>query len=108
MTPMPLVTGSEGISREEAREIVAHHKIEKLPLVDESGHLRGLITVKDFAKTAEYPNATKDDAGRLRVAAAVGFFGDAWDRAQALAAAGVRSEERRVGKEGRARGGGEQ
>ncbi|HLR55460.1 MAG TPA: IMP dehydrogenase [Actinomycetales bacterium] len=89
MTPMPLVTGSEGISREEAREILAHHKIEKLPLVDESGHLRGLITVKDFAKTAEYPNATKDDAGRLRVAAAVGFFGDAWERAQALAAAGV-------------------
>src|SRR5699024_9992797 len=75
--------------REEAREILAHHKIEKLPLVDESGHLRGLITVKDFAKSAEYPHATKDDAGRLRVAAAVGFFGDAWERAQALAAAGV-------------------
>src|SRR5690625_5892853 len=91
MTPMPLVTGSEGVSREEAREILAHHKIEKLALVDESGHLRGLITVKDFAKTAEYPNATKDDAGRLRVAAAVGFFGDARERAQALAAAGVDS-----------------
>src|SRR5690625_2861349 len=89
MTPMPLVTGNVGISRDEAREILAHHKIEKLPLVDDKGHLRGLITVKDFAKSAEYPDATKDDAGRLRVAAGVGFFGDAWDRAQALAAAGV-------------------
>src|SRR5690625_7264241 len=89
MTPMPLGTGKVGSSRDEGREILAHHKSEKLPLVDDKGHLRGLITVKDFSKSAEYPDATKDDAGRLRVAAGVGFFGDAWDRAQALAAAGV-------------------
>lgn len=89
MTAMPLVTGPVGIEREEARKLLAHHKIEKLPLVDDLGHLRGLITVKDFAKSAEYPEATKDAAGRLRVAAAIGFFGDAWERAVALADAGV-------------------
>lgn len=89
MTPQPLVTGPVGIVREEAARLLAHHKIEKLPLVDEAGRLGGLITVKDFVKTEQYPLATKDDEGRLRVAAGVGFFGDAWERATALIEAGV-------------------
>lgn len=89
MTPMPLITGSPGIARADAEDIFRQHKIEKLPLVDDSGKLTGLITVKDFDKEEEYPNATKDDAGRLRVGAAVGFFGDAWQRATALVEAGV-------------------
>ncbi|GHG45664.1 inosine-5'-monophosphate dehydrogenase [Flavimobilis marinus] len=89
MTPMPLVTGPVGISREDAAALLGKNKIEKLPLVDEAGRLRGLITVKDFVKTEQYPDATKDDEGRLRVGAAIGFFGDAMDRAGALADAGV-------------------
>ncbi len=89
MTPMPLITASPGIAREDAEDIFRQHKIEKLPLVDDSGKLTGLITVKDFDKEEEYPNATKDEAGRLRVGAAVGFFGDAWQRATALVEAGV-------------------
>src|SRR5690606_32087600 len=89
MTPMPLITAPTGIDPDEAVAIFAQHKIEKLPLIDEQGHLTGLITVKDFDKTEQYPNATKDDEGRLRVGAAIGFFGDAWDRAGALADAGV-------------------
>jgi IMP dehydrogenase len=89
MTPMPLVTGPEGISNSEAADLLAKHKIEKLPLVDGDGKLTGLITVKDFVKTEKYPKATKDAEGRLRVAAAVGFFGDAWERATALVDAGV-------------------
>jgi len=89
MTPMPLVTGPVGISRGDAAALLAQHKIEKLPLVDDRGRLRGLITVKDFVKTEQYPLATKDDEGRLRVAAAIGYFGDAWERATALVEAGV-------------------
>ncbi|MFN2518772.1 MAG: IMP dehydrogenase [Jatrophihabitantaceae bacterium] len=89
MTPMPLVTGPVGISRDDAAALLAKHKVEKLPLVDDGGRLRGLITVKDFVKTEQFPQATKDGAGRLRVAAAVGFYGDAWQRATALAEAGV-------------------
>jgi IMP dehydrogenase len=89
MTPMPLVTAPVGISRDDAAALLAKHKIEKLPLVDDSGRLRGLITVKDFVKTEKYPLATKDDEGRLRVAAAIGFFGEAWERATALVEAGV-------------------
>ena len=89
MTPMPLITGPVGISREDAAGLLAKHKIEKLPLVDDLGRLRGLITVKDFVKTEQYPLATKDDEGRLRVAAAIGYFGDAWERATALVEAGV-------------------
>ncbi|MGO1315848.1 MAG: IMP dehydrogenase [Cellulomonadaceae bacterium] len=89
MTPMPLVTAAEGIERAAAAELLAHHKIEKLPLVDADGHLRGLITVKDFVKSEQYPLATKDGEGRLTVGAAVGFFGDAWDRVTALVEAGV-------------------
>ncbi|WP_029068903.1 IMP dehydrogenase [Jonesia quinghaiensis] len=89
MTPMPLITGDVGISRDDAADLLARHRIEKLPLVDDQGRLRGLITVKDFVKTQQYPHATKDDEGRLRVGAAIGFYGDAWERATALAEAGV-------------------
>ena len=89
MTPMPLVTAPEGIARDEAAALLAKHKIEKLPLVDRSGRLTGLITVKDFVKSEKYPLATKDDQGRLRVGAAIGFFGDAWERATTLVEAGV-------------------
>ncbi len=89
MTPAPLVTGPVGISQDDVLALFAQHKIEKLPLVDEGGRLRGLITVKDFDKSEQYPNATKDAEGRLRVGAAIGFFGDAWERATALRDAGV-------------------
>jgi IMP dehydrogenase len=89
MTKMPLITGPQGIAREDAAAIFRQHKIEKLPLVDNEGRLTGLITVKDFDKEEQYPHATKDDAGRLRVGAAVGFFGDAWKRAGELVDAGV-------------------
>jgi IMP dehydrogenase len=89
MTPMPLITGPASISSDAAVALFAQHKIEKLPLVDDGGKLVGLITVKDFEKSEKYPNATKDDEGRLRVGAAIGFFGDAWDRACALRDAGV-------------------
>jgi IMP dehydrogenase len=89
MTRSPLITAPVGIDSDGAIALFAQHKIEKLPLVDPEGRLRGLITVKDFDKSEKYPNATKDDEGRLRVAAAIGFFGDAWDRAVALNEAGV-------------------
>lgn len=89
MTPMPLITGQVGISRDEAKSLLAKHRIEKLPIVDDNGCLAGLITVKDFVKTEQYPNATKDHDGRLLVGAAIGYWGDSWERAQALAEAGV-------------------
>jgi IMP dehydrogenase len=89
MTPMPLVTGRVGISADDAMALLGRHKVEKLPLVDDAGRLRGLITVKDFDKSEKYPHATKDDAGRLRVGAAIGFFDDAWKRAMSLVEAGV-------------------
>ena len=89
MTKMPLVTGQVGISGEEAMGLLAANKIEKLPLVDDGGRLKGLITLKDFVKSDQYPHASKDDQGRLRVGAAVGYFGDAWKRAMALVDAGV-------------------
>ena len=89
MTPMPLVTAPVGISTGDAAALLSKHKIEKLPLVDELGRLTGLITVKDFVKTEQYPHATKDGAGRLVVGAAIGYFGDAWERATALVDAGV-------------------
>jgi len=89
MTKGDLITGKEGITPEEALAIFATKKIEKLPLVDKTGRLKGLITVKDFDKSEKYPHATKDSEGRLRVGAAIGFFGDAWDRAGALLEAGV-------------------
>jgi IMP dehydrogenase len=89
MTRTPLITAPVGIDPDAAVAIFAQHKIEKLPLVDEAGTLRGLITVKDFDKSEQYPNATKDAEGRLRVGAAIGFFGDAWTRAMSLVDAGV-------------------
>ncbi len=89
MTSMPLVTAPVGISRDDAAGLLAKHKVEKLPLVDAAGVLQGLITVKDFVKSEKYPSATKDGEGRLVVGAAVGFFGDAWERVIALVEAGV-------------------
>jgi IMP dehydrogenase len=89
MTKMPLITGPVGIAAEDAMALLARHKVEKLPLVDDAGILRGLITVKDFTKSEQYPQSTKDDNGRLRVGAAIGFFDDAWKRAMALVDAGV-------------------
>ncbi|MFE5791802.1 IMP dehydrogenase [Streptomyces sp. NPDC056503] len=89
MTPMPLVTGHVGISGVDAMDLLRRHKIEKLPLVDEAGLLKGLITVKDFVKAEKYPNAAKDSNGRLLVGAAVGVAGDSFERAQALIEAGV-------------------
>ena len=89
MTPMPLITGPLGISREDASALLRAHKRERLPIIDDEGHLRGLITVKDFVKSEQHPLASKAADGRLLVGAAVGFFGDAWDRANALREAGV-------------------
>ncbi|MDR6862509.1 IMP dehydrogenase [Phycicoccus sp. 3266] len=89
MTPMPLVTGGVGISREDATALLRQHKRERLPLVDDEGRLAGLITVKDFVKSEQFPDASKDDHGRLLVGAAIGFFGDAWERATRLVEAGV-------------------
>jgi IMP dehydrogenase len=89
MTPMPLVTAQVGVSPDEALALLRQHKIEKLPLVDDRGRLRGLITVKDFTKREQYPNATKDADGRLAVGAAIGVGEEAYKRAQALASAGV-------------------
>ncbi|RRD43877.1 IMP dehydrogenase [Buchananella hordeovulneris] len=89
MTPMPLVTAPVGVSHDEAKRLLAENRIEKLPIVDEAGHLRGLITVKDFVKSEKYPDAAKDAEGRLLAGAAVGYWGDSWERAVALAEAGV-------------------
>src|SRR6516165_6644326 len=89
MTPMPLVTAPVGVEPEEALRLLKQHKIEKLPLVDDNGRLRGLITVKDFTKSEKFPSATKDAGGRLVVGAAIGVGEDAKHRAQALADAGA-------------------
>jgi IMP dehydrogenase len=89
MTSEGLVTARAGTTLGEAEEILHRHKIEKLPIVDGDGRLTGLITVKDIQKRADYPLATKDPQGRLRVAAAVGVGPDAIDRAGALVEAGA-------------------
>ncbi|ADG87349.1 IMP dehydrogenase [Thermobispora bispora] len=89
MTPMPLVTAPVGVSREEAFRLLRQNKVEKLPIVDDAGRLRGLITVKDFIKSEQYPLATKDENGRLRVGAAVGVGPDAERRAKTLIEAGI-------------------
>jgi IMP dehydrogenase len=89
MTPMPLVTAPVGVAAEEALRLLKQHKVEKLPLVDQGGRLRGLITVKDFTKSEKFPLATKDAGGRLVVGAAIGVGEDAKRRAQALVEAGV-------------------
>ncbi|HEY8479358.1 MAG TPA: IMP dehydrogenase, partial [Spirillospora sp.] len=89
MTPMPLVTAPVDVSREEAFRLLAGNKVEKLPLVDDEGRLKGLITTKDFTKSEQYPRAAKDPDGRLLVAAAVGVGEDAIRRARALIDAGT-------------------
>jgi len=89
MTPMPLITGHEGIDRDEATRLLRQHKRERLPIVDDDGRLVGLITVKDFVKSEQFPHASYDADGRLLVAAAIGYFGDAWERATTLVEAGV-------------------
>ncbi|PXY32253.1 IMP dehydrogenase [Prauserella muralis] len=89
MTKAPLVTAQVGVTADAALGLLRRHKIEKLPIVDGAGKLRGLITVKDFVKTEQYPNATKDPDGRLLVGAAVGVGADGHQRAMALADAGV-------------------
>ncbi|MDO8310097.1 MAG: IMP dehydrogenase [Actinomycetota bacterium] len=89
MTPMPLITAPAGIAPDDALALLAGHKVEKLPLVDPAGRLRGLFTVKDFVKSDKYPHATKDANGRLVVGAAVGVGEDAEKRARALIEAGV-------------------
>ena len=89
MTSEGLVTGRVGIGANEVIALFAQHRVEKLPLIDDDGKLAGLITIKDFDKSEKYPLATKDEQGRLRVGAAIGFFGDARQRAEALRDAGV-------------------
>jgi len=89
MTKDNLVTASPGTTMEEAKRILHKNRIEKLPVVDSEGMLRGLITIKDINKQIQYPSACKDDLGRLRVGAAVGTSADRRDRARALVNAGV-------------------
>ncbi|GLW31351.1 IMP dehydrogenase [Actinoplanes regularis] len=89
MTKTPLITAPVGVGKDEALALLAKHKVEKLPLVDAAGHLRGLITVKDFTKSEQFPNSAKDPQGRLRVAAAVGVGDDSYKRARLLVDAGV-------------------
>lgn len=89
MTTENLITAPVGVDREVASQILAKNRIEKLPLITDNGTLGGLITVRDFVKVNQFPNSTKDSQGRLRVGAAIGFFGDALQRAGLLADAGV-------------------
>jgi IMP dehydrogenase len=89
MTKGPLVTAQVGVSADAALGLLRRHKVEKLPIVDGAGKLRGLITVKDFVKTEQFPNATKDPDGRLLCGAAIGVGDDAYKRAMALADAGA-------------------
>ncbi len=89
MTRAPLVTARVGVTAEAALGLLRRHKLEKLPIIDGDGVLRGLITIKDFNKTEKYPLATKDPDGRLVVAAAVGVGEDAYARAMGLVEAGV-------------------
>jgi len=89
MTSTGLVTAPVGTTLEEAEELLQKHKIEKLPVVDRDGYLKGLITFKDIQKKKKYPNACKDEHGRLRVGAAVGVTSDVLDRVTALVEAGV-------------------
>lgn len=87
MTSDGLVTAPEGTSIEEAKEILKAHRIEKLPLIDEKGHLKGLITIKDIERRRKFPSAVKDSNGRLLVAAAIGVTPDVEERVEALMAA---------------------
>ena len=85
----PLVTAPLGTTLEDAKDILWRHRIEKLPIVDDAGLLKGLITVKDIKKRTDFPHATQDEKGRLRVGAGVGVGPDALDRAERLVAAGA-------------------
>lgn len=89
MRTPPLVTAPVGTTLDEARRILWQNRIEKLPIVDDAGKLCGLITIKDITKRDDFPHATQDERGRLRVGAAVGVGADALDRCEALVAAGV-------------------
>ena len=89
MTKDGLITAREGTTLDEAERTLAEHRIEKLPVVDSNGVLKGLITIKDIHKRRQYPDANKDQFGRLRVAAAIGASGDFITRAKALVDAGV-------------------
>ncbi len=89
MTKENLITAPVGTSLDEAKEILISNRIEKLPIVDEKGYLKGLITIKDIDKIVEYPNACKDEHGRLRVGAAVGVGNDTLERVAALVKAGA-------------------
>jgi IMP dehydrogenase len=89
MTSERLVTARPGVTLEEAKEVLHRYRIEKLPVVDDEGRLRGLITVKDIEKAIRYPNAAKDELGRLRVGAAIGTGPDREERAEALVRAGA-------------------
>ncbi|MEO5568013.1 MAG: IMP dehydrogenase, partial [Gemmatimonadaceae bacterium] len=89
MTKEGLVTAPEGTTLDQAEQILAEHRIEKLPVVDKHGKLKGLITIKDIHKRRQYPDSNKDQFGRLRVAAAIGAAGDFLTRARALIDAGV-------------------
>lgn len=89
MTHENLITAPVGTSLDEATEILRRHKIEKLPIVDENGELKGLITIKDIEKSVKYPNAAKDENGRLLVGAAIGITADVLDRVDALVKAKV-------------------
>lgn len=89
MTSENLVTAPVGTTLNEAKKILARHRIEKLPLVDEEGYLKGLITIKDIEKIIQYPNSAKDSNGRLLVGAAIGNTADVMDRLKALVAAKV-------------------
>ena len=89
MTKENLVTAREGVTLEEAKEILRRHKVEKLPIVDEEYRLKGLITIKDIEKATVYPNSARDEKGRLLVGAAIGVTEDVLDRVRALVDAGV-------------------
>ncbi|SJN12237.1 Inosine-5'-monophosphate dehydrogenase [Leucobacter sp. 7(1)] len=89
MTHAPLITAPVGASPAHVRSLIVQHKIEKLPIVDTAGKIVGLVTAQDLENVARYPHATRDAQGRLRVGAAIGFFGDGWERARALRDAGV-------------------
>ena len=89
MTSKNLVTTKEGTSLEQAEALLAEHRIEKLPIVDADGYLKGLITIKDIEKVRRHPNATKDGRGRLVVGAAIGPLREPYERAKALFEAGV-------------------
>ncbi len=89
MTSEGLVTAPEGTDLKKAQDILSHHKVEKLPIVDDSGHLKGLITIKDIEKAVQYPNSARDRHDRLLAGAAIGVTQDCLERVEALYRAGV-------------------